>query len=236
MDDLLSEKEQLEKIRAWWQEYGWYLLGGVVLGAAMLFGKSQYDDYRANEAESAGTLYEELALSINDDADAESLALLEQLRDEYPSSPYTDQAGLLIAIMHLQNGSPRQAIESLEYAIENTNDDYLAMVARTRIARLLVSSGRNDEALAILDSVEPGNFSARFSEIRGDIYFAQGDPENARIAYLDALNGAESELVDRGLIQMKIDDLAPTATGVAVEAAESTDESAEDAPDEGDEG
>ena len=165
-----------------------------------------------------------------------SVALLEQLREDYPSSPYTDQAGLLMAIMHLQNGSPRQAIESLESTIENTNDDYLAMVARVRIARLLVSSGRNDEALAILDSVEPGNFSARFSEIRGDIYFAQGDAENARNAYLDALNSDQSEFVDRGLIQMKIDDLAPTATGVAVEVEESADDFAEDIADEGDEG
>ena len=236
MDDLLSEKEQLEQIRAWWGEYGWYLLGGVVLGAAMLFGKSQYDDYRANQAEAAGALYDELVLSINDDADAESLALLEQMREEYPSSPYTDQAGMLMAIMHLQNGSPRQAIESLEYTIETTNDEYLAMVARTRIARLLISAGRNDEALALLDSVEPGNFAGRFSELRGDIYFAQGDAENARIAYLDALNSDQSEFVDRGLIQMKIDDLAPTATGVAVEASESMEPASEETSEESDEG
>ena len=233
MDDLLSEKEQLEKIREWWQEYGWYLLGGVVLGAALLFGKSQYDDYRANEAESAGALFEELRVSINDDADAESLSLLEQLRGEYPSSPYTDQAGLLMAIMYLQNGSPRQAIESLEYTLETTNDDYLAMVARTRIARLLVSSGRNDEALEVLEAVEPGNFAARFSEIRGDIYLAQGDSDSARSAYLDALNGDQSEFVDRGLIQMKIDDLAPSASGVVVESEESADDAVAETPEEG---
>ena len=101
---------------------------------------------------------------------------------------------------------------------------------------LFVSSGRNEEALAILDSVDPGNFSARFSEIRGDNYFAQGDPENARIAYLEALNSDQSEFVDRGLIQMKIDDLAPTASGVVVEAEESSEDTAEDTADEGDGG
>ncbi len=235
MDDLLSEKEQLEKIRAWWQEYGWYLLGGVVLGAAMLYGKFQYDEYRAAQSEAAGNLYEDLRLSINDDADAESLALLEQLREEYPSSPYTDQAGLLMAIMYLQNGSPRQAIESLEYTLENTDDEYLAMVARTRIARLMVSSGRYDEALEVLDAVEPGNFAARFSEIRGDIYFAQGDTDNARIAYLAALNSDQVELVDRSLIQMKIDDLAPTGSDVAIELQQGVEDPADESP-EGDGG
>ena len=63
--------------------------------------------------------------------------------------------------------------------------------------------------------MEPGSFAARFSEIRGDIYHARGDTENARIAYLQALNGEQSTLVDRNLIQMKLDDLAPPVGSVA---------------------
>ena len=38
MDDLLSEKEQIEQMRAWWSEYGNYVLSGVALGAIILFG------------------------------------------------------------------------------------------------------------------------------------------------------------------------------------------------------
>ncbi len=219
MDELLSEQEQLDQIREWWREYGWYLVGGVVLGAGLLYGKVQYDDYRQGQAESAAALFQEMRLSIADDADAEALALLEQLRTEYPSSPYTDQAGLLTVILYLQNQSTRQAIEALRFTLENTADEYLALVARTRLARLFVSAERHGEALALLDGVAPGNFSARFSEIRGDIYHAQGDRESAQTAYLQALNSDQSDLVDRGLIQMKLDDLAPpTAPLVEAEA------------------
>ena len=42
MDDLLSEKEQLEQFRGWWSEYGAYVIGGIVIGAGLLFGISQY--------------------------------------------------------------------------------------------------------------------------------------------------------------------------------------------------
>ena len=207
MDENLSDDEQLEQIREWWREYGWYLIGGVLLGVAILSGIRQYDVYRQDRSEAAAVLYQELALAIADDADSDALSLLEQLRNEFPSSPYTDQAGLSIVIMHLGNQSTRGAMDALRYTLGNTSDEHLASIARLRLTRLLVSTGRHDEALALLDGVDPGTFSARFSEIRGDIYYAQGDSDSARTAYSQALNDEQSALVDRGLVQMKLDDL-----------------------------
>ena len=223
MDELLSEKEQLEHIRAWWREYGWYLAGGVALGAAILFGMRQFDTYNQIQAESAAAVYQELRLAIGDDADAEALGLLEQLRGDYPSSPYTDQAGMLIVLMHLQNQSTRLAIDALSYTLENTSDEHLAMIARTRLARLMVSAGRHDEAMEVLDGAEAGSFAARFSEIRGDIYYARGDSASARTAYNQALNSEQSDLVDRSLIQMKLDDLAAPVASVVEDEVLSED-------------
>ena len=37
----LSEKEQLDAMRSWWQENGRYVIGGVMLGVAMLVGWNQ---------------------------------------------------------------------------------------------------------------------------------------------------------------------------------------------------
>ena len=42
MDDLLSEKEQLDQFRSWWSEYGAYVIGGIVIGAGLLFGINHY--------------------------------------------------------------------------------------------------------------------------------------------------------------------------------------------------
>ncbi len=212
MDENLSDDEQMEQIREWWREYGWYLIGGVLLGVAILSGIRQYGTYQQDRAEAAAVLYQELALAIADDADSDALSLLEQLRTEFPSSPYTDQAGLSIVIMHLGNQSTRGAMDALRYTLEHTSDEHLALIARLRLTRLLVSNGRHDEALALLDGVDPGTFSARFSEIRGDIYYAQGDSGSARAAYSQALNDEQSALVDRGLVQMKLDDLPVAVT------------------------
>jgi len=218
VDELLSEKEQLEAIREWWREYGWYLLGGVIVGVAILTGVRQYGSYQLNQSEAAASLYQELRTAIADDADAEALSLLEQLRSDYSNSAYADQAGMLIAVMHLSNQSARLAIDELRYVLDSTSDAHLSLVATGRLARLLVSAGREDEALTVLDSVEPRSFSARFSELRGDVYYAQGNVDSARTAYSEALNGEQADLVDRGLVQMKLDDLPRASTPVLEDA------------------
>ena len=54
MDDLLSEKEQLDQIRAWWKEFGGYVIGGLGLGIAVLVGWNYYQDSRL-DAQLAGS-------------------------------------------------------------------------------------------------------------------------------------------------------------------------------------
>ena len=46
MDDLLSEKEQIENMRTWWSEYGNYVIAGVAIGAMSLFGINRYQARR----------------------------------------------------------------------------------------------------------------------------------------------------------------------------------------------
>ena len=82
------------------------------------------------------------------------------------------------------------------------------------MARVLAQDEAYAEALAALD-VAPGSFAARYNEVRGDIHAALGDAENARAAYNAALNIQEAGLVDRNLVQMKLDDLPPPSDPLA---------------------
>lgn len=213
MDEFLSEKEQLEQIRQWWREYGWYMIGGVALGGALLFGWSQYQSYRQERIAAASAIYDELAVAVLDRAEVRAGELLEELRAQFPTSPYTDQAGLMKASLDLDLQEPDAAVAELRRVIAQTADDELALIARLRLARVLLHLERYDEALAVVDGVDPGRFIARFNELRGDVYLAQGDPERARTAYLEAFNAEYADVLDRNTLQMKIDDLP--AAGVA---------------------
>ena len=220
MDEFLSEKEQIEAFRQWWRENGWYLVGGIGLGVFGLLGWNRYNAYVDTTAESAAAIYVELRDAVGDDDMGSARNLLNELRDDFPSSAYTDQGGLLVALIRLDAGQVDGAIDDLRYVMENTSDPELALIARLRLARVLAQDESYDEALTALD-VAPGSFSARYNEVRGDIHTALGDADGARAAYNAALNAQETGYVDRNLVQMKLDDL-PVAAAAPVSPAPDT--------------
>lgn len=216
MDEFLSEKEQLEHIKQWWRENGWYLIGGVAIAAFGYFGYDQYQAYLDSQAEQAAALYLELQETLTDDR-GDGGELLRQLREEHPESAYTHQASLLMA-KELLISDPQRAVDELRYVMENSDDSGLAWVARLRLARVLAYRERYDEALQVLAVEDAGDFAARLNEIEGDIYFAMGDVDAARSAYALALTAPGSQSVDRNFVQMKLGDLessAPERTGAA---------------------
>tara|TARA_E500000331_G_scaffold357248_1_gene418270 strand:- start:47094 stop:47729 length:636 start_codon:yes stop_codon:yes gene_type:complete len=206
LDDFLSEQEQIDRVRGWLRSNILPIIGGVVLGLGVLFGWERFDNYKADQSIEASTLYQELSLYVLSDNDAEAISIFEQLRDTYGSSPYTDQAALLVAVMYLNNQNYRGSIDSLEYVIDNASDEYLSIIARFRLARVFMEQGQFEDAEALLDEEISGELVGRLNELRGDVYSALNNIEAARFAYTEAL-ASDSQLINRSLIQMKMNDL-----------------------------
>ena len=217
MNEFLSEKEQVEQIKQWWHENGWYLIGGVAIAAIGYFGYGQYQAYRDSRAEQAAALYLRLQETLADDRSGGD-DLLRQLREDHPDSAYTHQASLLLAKELLVTDTQRAADE-LRHVMENSEDSGLAFIARLRLARVLAYRERYDEALQVLEVEDAGEFTARLAEIRGDIQYARGDIEAARLAYALALSARGSQSVDRSFVQMKLSDLDRAAAGASAGAA-----------------
>ena len=210
MDEYLSEKEQIEQIREWFRENGWYLVAGAAITALGIFGFNQYRQYTESRAEAAAALYLDLQDVLEDDDRTAAEALLTELREAHPGSPYTDQAGLLMAGAWLARDADRAADE-LRYVIQSSKDRELGLIARMRLARVLIFQSSADEALDVLAVEDLGPFAAQFAEIRGDAHYALGDLDAAREAYSSALAAPGAEWLNRGFVEMKLDALdAPT--------------------------
>jgi predicted negative regulator of RcsB-dependent stress response len=220
LDEFLSEKEQLERIRAWWRENGWYLVGGAVLGALLLFGWNRYRAHELQQAELASALYDELREAVEANTENRAREILAEIERDYPSTPYADQAALLVARLDVVR-NPEAAESELRQVMEQSDDPGLARIARLRLARLLAYREAYTEALALLEAErDPGPFAARFDEVIGDIQVALGNHEAARAAYQRALSSPAGEiLLDRNFVQMKLDDL-PAASGTSFSATE----------------
>jgi predicted negative regulator of RcsB-dependent stress response len=208
VDEYLSDNEQVERLRGWWRENGWFVLGGVALGFLALYGWRQYGEYKDSRSEAAAAIYLRVQQATENKNEVEAATLLAQLRSEYGKSVYTPQAGLLVA-SSLLVAAPERAAEELRHVMEDTkNDPELAMIARLRLARVLAYLERYDEALNLLTVSAPGQFAGRLNEVKGDVEAALGHVDQARAAYLAAMVADGSELLDRNFLQMKLNDLS----------------------------
>ncbi len=212
MDDLLSEKEQIDKIRAWWSDYGLYVIGGVVLGAAILFGINYYQTQRVTAEVSASALYDELTEHVTggDLEAAETTAA--ELDSEYGNSSYAVQSKLAMARLYMDKNRDQDAAKALNDLLAMNGHEHLKHVARVRLAKILLYQGKPEEVLSLLEGQENAAFAARYAEELGDAYVALGRFDDARASYQAALGEAQPT-VDQGLIQLKLMDLPDEGAG-----------------------
>jgi predicted negative regulator of RcsB-dependent stress response len=214
VEEYLSDKEQIERIRQWWSENGWFLIGGAAIALLGFYGYRQYQGYQVGQSEQAAVLYQSLKTAIDDNKPGDADQLLAQLRSKFAGNAYTQQAGLLVA-KSVVTSAPDRAADELRFVMEHSKDPELSLVARLRLARVLAYREKYDDALAVLTVNDPGQFAGRFNEVKGDIHAALGHVDEARAAYLAALVSDGSELVDRSFLQMKINDLPGSASAPA---------------------
>jgi predicted negative regulator of RcsB-dependent stress response len=201
------EQEQVDALKAWWNENGKWVTGAVVVGLLGFAGIKFWKDHQANQAAEAGRLYVEVlkqastndAKRIGDAADA--------LVSRYGSSAYAPRAQLLAAQANLQARDIAHAKVQLQWVIEHSSETGLQDAARLKLASVLLDEKKYDEALKQLDATRPESFTGLYADLKGDVLSAQGKVAEARAAYQQAYDKTDAKSMYRNLIQMKMDGL-----------------------------
>ncbi len=207
VEDYLTDRDQEEALRNWWRENWKWILAGVVLGLGLLAGYTYYQKYRAARADRAAQVYADLQKALNSSNDAQASELHDSLAGEHTGSAYAQQGRLLLAKRHADAGRFDEAIKQLRQVADTAKDEELGEIARLRLARLLIQTGKHDEALSLLAVDEAGAFAAQVREIRGDAFVAKGDAQGARAEYAAALAADTKGLIDRATVELKLRDV-----------------------------
>jgi len=159
----LSEKEQLDEMRAWWAEYGRYVITGLVLGGAIIFGWNQWQSSIANSRTEASMLFEEVMTAVQSgDLDAAEAAAVTVFA-EYQQTVYPGQTRLAMARLYMDKGRDQDAVEVLRELLGPGRESEIQLVARLRLAKILQYQNKPDEVVDLLADREAGGFSARYS-------------------------------------------------------------------------
>jgi predicted negative regulator of RcsB-dependent stress response len=207
----LQEQEQLETLKAWWRTNGNWVTAGVTVVLLGVLAYQGWNWYQVRQASVASALYEEFerASGSKDAKDAlKARDLVGTLIDQHGSTIYAGMAALRQAKGNIEAGDLKVAKAQLTWAAEHATPKELALLARIRLAGLLLDEKSYDGALQALKVDVPDAFVGAFADRRGDVYAAQGKAADARAAYAEALAKADPQ--SRGLIQMKLDALPGT--------------------------
>ncbi|MDH3563416.1 MAG: tetratricopeptide repeat protein, partial [Gammaproteobacteria bacterium] len=178
-----TEQEELERLKAWWKNYGSSIIVGILLGAAFLAGFRFWTKYNEEHLHAAAEVYERMFQSFQGNNPADAQRLGESLVNQYGSTPYAGMAGLLLARLLFDAGDTVKARQHLQWVLDKADDAAVRHVARLRLARILFDAGDKEAALTRLNVKNRAGFEAEYEELIGDIRLAQGQREAARSAY-----------------------------------------------------
>lgn len=216
MDDLKSEKEQIDEIRAWWSEYYLVVLAGIAIAVGGILGFNYYKGARLDAQLAASELFEQLAGHVgNGDLDAaESVA--SDLVTDYASTPYAAQSRLAMARLYMDQNRDQDAVDMLNEVLAMKGADDLQGVARLRLARVLLYQEKPQDVVDLLQAADDPAFAGLYNEVLGDAFAALGEYSKAADAYGRAMaDPSSNNVIDRSLIQMKLTDLPETVATIA---------------------
>jgi predicted negative regulator of RcsB-dependent stress response len=207
VEDYLTDDEQLEAVKRYVREYAPVLIIGALIGAGLFFGWRYYLNYQNDHGLKAGAQFSQLTSALQSGDETKPRQIANDLIKDYPSSPYADQAKLVLARMDVESGHDADAIGPLSEVMSGSKDSELRQIARLRLARVLIDEGKPDEAIKLLSEATPGSFAGRYHEAHADALYAKKDVPGAIAEYKAALEAADAGGVDAAMVEMKMADL-----------------------------
>lgn len=215
-----EEEETLEALKRWWDETGQKLAVGIALVLAGWLGWTMWQGAQQSTAAEASAVYDELSgmvavqpgQSVGANQRANAQELVEQLKSDYGGTAYALYGSLIGARLAVDANELAQAEEQLQWVLDNRGgglfartEPTLELLTQLRMGRVVLARGEPDRALTVISGLEPGAYESDFAELRGDIYVAQGQNEQAVEAYRRALETTSSG--SGRMVQLKLDDL-----------------------------
>lgn len=202
------DEDDLERLKHWWQDYGNYLLAGLVFGLVLVLGWRFHQSSQTTQAIKAAEYYEQLSIAL-ERGDAESVQSLEQtLRERFSGSPYAVLAELMLARQAVDRADLDTAHQALQQAVDMAEQAPLGQLSRVRLAQVQLAQQRPEAALDTLQAFDAASsFRPLVEELKGDALRELGRLDEARQAYRASLQAAEAVELDARLIELKLNDL-----------------------------
>ena len=216
-----SDEEQVELLKNLWKDYGQPVMLGIAVTLAAVSGYQYWQKTQQQDTAAASLLYQNLLNTVEPVLSGQAEMTTEQqatvghvvanLQKDHANSQYAVLATLFLAQQQVRDNQLAAARSSLEWILAQKPSPEMQVMATARLGRVLLSESaeNSQQVLDSLNALPSGTaFLSTVEAVKGDAYLALGDRQQARAAYRKAIDAAESNGLNRPILQLKLDDLA----------------------------
>lgn len=202
-----NEHEQWLAIKRWWKANGKWTVAIFLVAIISGFGVQYWQKSKLQATNEASMLYGQLLNGLQMKQLTQFGSIANNLEKNYSKTPYAFLSGLFQAEQAIQQGNWSLGQQKLQWAFEHAPSASLKQIAKLRVARILLAQGQGGQALKLIEKVEDPSFVVGINQVKGDIYLAQGNTSQARVAYEAAIKELPAGSPMRDYLQMLISSL-----------------------------
>ncbi len=199
-----DEQQQIDDIKKWFKRHGKKVAALLAVALISLSGVLGYKNYRHGQEEKASAMYDSLVKMDAGDLKKVRLAA-SAIVESYPKTPYAVRSAMYVATLDFGSGDLNDARLQLQWVLDHSAEPDVKDIARLRFARVLFDENKYQDAFAMLDAKHNDAYDGLYSDLKGDIYLAQGKRDEARSAYLMALNKTDAGNAFHNYLQIKLE-------------------------------
>lgn len=213
----LEEQEQLDQLKHFWKQYGNLITWGLILVLAGFASWNYYKYWQRSQATQAAAMYDELERVVNSADAAKIDRVFLDMKEQFSSTVYAQQSGLLVAKQYYVMGNVDGAKSALTWVIDKSSDPGYQAIAKLRMAGILMETKAFDAALQQLAGTFPSNFEALVADRKGDIFLLQGKRTEAISQFETAFKKFEPQTEYRRFVEVKLNSLGVDPQGGTTE-------------------
>jgi len=208
----LEEQEQLDQLKAFWNQYGNVVTWFCIVLLAVLASWNGYQYWQRSQTAQAAAMFDEVQKVILTGDPEKVERAFNDMKDRFAGTSYAAQSGLLTAKTLYDAGKIDAAKRVLQWVMEHASDAGYATVARLRLAGIVFDAKDDAQALKLLEADVGPEFAALRADRLGDIYADMGNKAQAKAHYLVAYRGLDPQEQYRRLVEVKLNALGVDPT------------------------
>ena len=190
-----NDEQQSEHFKNFYNLHKIKIFSALIVFLLAFFAYQYFINSNQSKAEEASQLFQDVLVSKIDNIDEIKLKVA-KLQNEYNNSPYAARATIYYSKILVETGDYSAAANELIWASEENIESSIQSTANYLLGNLYLVQEKLDEALEAANKIITDGYIGLANDLKGDIYLAKGDKENAIKSYELALNyfGGQGEL------------------------------------------